>query len=62
MWPTSFPCLFLLNATPSKQGSKLDKKGFCEDTLTKQAHFSQEKLTGLGQQILTNLCNVIIFN
>ena len=41
--------------TPSKQGSKLDKKGFCKANLTKQAHFSQETLTGVGQETLTNL-------
>ena len=46
--------LLLLNATPNKQGSKLDKKGFCEDILTKQTHFSQETLTGIGQETLTN--------
>ena len=40
--------------TPSNQGSKLDKKGFCEDNLTKQAHFSQETLTDIGQETLTN--------
>ena len=39
---------------PSNQGSKLDKKGFCEDILTKQTHFGQERLTGLGQETLTN--------
>ena len=40
--------------TPSKQGSKLDKKGFCKDILTKEVHFGQERLTGLGQETLTN--------
>ena len=33
--------------------SKLDKKGFCEDILTKQACFGQERLTGFGQETLT---------
>ena len=31
----------------------MDKKGFCEDNLTKQTHFSQETLTGSGQETLT---------
>ena len=31
------------------------KKGFCEDILTKQAHFSQETLTGFGQETLTTI-------
>jgi len=39
---------------PSKQGSRLDKKGFCEDILTKQPCFGQETLTGVGQETLTN--------
>ena len=39
--------------TPCKQGSKLDKKGFCKDILTKQTHLGQETLTGLGQESLT---------
>ncbi len=47
------PNLLLPNATPSNQGSKLDKKGFCKDTLTKQTHFSQERLTDIGQETLT---------
>ena len=33
----------------------IGKKGFCEDILTKQTHFSQEKLTGIGQETLTSL-------
>jgi len=39
--------------TLCKQGSRLDKKGFCEDILTKQACFGQERLTGFGQETLT---------
>ena len=39
--------------TPNKQGSKLDKKGFCKANLTKQTHFSQETLTISGQETLT---------
>ena len=46
--------------TPSKQGSKLDKKGFCKGNLTKQACFSQERLTGLSQETLTNLTYDVI--
>jgi hypothetical protein len=32
------------------------KKGFCEDILTKKAHFGQEKLTGSSQETLIKLC------
>ena len=38
----------------------MDKKGFCEDNLTKQTHFSQETLTGSGQEPLTNLTYDVI--
>jgi len=31
----------------------MDKKGFCEDILTKQAYSGQERLTGSGQETLT---------
>ena len=40
---------------PITQGARLNKKGFCEDNLTKQAQFGQERLTGFGQETLTNL-------
>ena len=52
--------MFLLNAAPSKQGSKLDKKGFCKANLTKQTYFGQETLTGIGQETLTNLTYDVI--
>jgi hypothetical protein len=29
------------------------KKRFCKDILTKEPHFGQKKLTGLGQENLT---------
>jgi hypothetical protein len=38
---------------PCEQGSKLLKKGFCKDILTKQAHSGQKNLTGSGQENLT---------
>ena len=40
---------------PVKLGSKLDKKGFCKDFLTKETCFGQETLTMLCQGILTNI-------
>jgi hypothetical protein len=40
--------------TPTIHDGLLDKKGFCEDILTKQAHFGQETLTALGKETLTN--------
>ena len=40
--------------------TKLDKKGFREDILTKQSHFSQERLTGSGQETLTILFSDVI--
>jgi len=42
----------------------MDKKGFCEEFLTKQLYFSQERLTGSSQETLTRLYEikyVIIF-
>jgi len=38
---------------PTKQESKTCKKGFCKAILTKEAFFSQERLTGIGQETLT---------
>ena len=38
---------------PTKQESRMDKKGFCKANLTKQPCFSQERLTELGQETLT---------
>jgi len=40
---------------PINYWSRMDKKGFCEDILTKQAHSGQEKLTVFGQETLTNI-------
>ncbi len=55
---TDKPSLLLLNAYPNNSWLLLDKKGFCEDILTKQAHSGQENLTGLGKETLTR----ILFN
>ena len=43
------PCLLLLNAYPINSWCLLDKKGFCEDTLTKLILVGQEMLTCFSQ-------------
>ena len=49
----------LLNATPVKQESRMDKKGFCKAILTKETCFGQERLTDYSQETLTKqICDL----